>query len=107
MGRKSSAACAAWCAEACLQLSSLSSDLCGSKPLSEATPHVIKHHLLSSGRPLLARKTIESSEKIRERREKIQTEKSEKNYGKIRELNWSMADPSHHLVSPISEVWCM
>ncbi|KAG5415474.1 hypothetical protein IGI04_003041 [Brassica rapa subsp. trilocularis] len=35
MGKKSSAASAAWCAEACLHLSNLSFALCGSKPSSE------------------------------------------------------------------------
>ncbi|KAG5392714.1 hypothetical protein IGI04_022677 [Brassica rapa subsp. trilocularis] len=35
MGRKSSAAWAAWCAEACLHLSSLSFALCGSETSSE------------------------------------------------------------------------
>ncbi|WZY99287.1 hypothetical protein YC2023_071616 [Brassica napus] len=50
MGRKSSAACAAWCAEACHQLSNLIFVFCGSKPSSEATPYDIKYPLLSSGR---------------------------------------------------------
>ncbi|KAG5374228.1 hypothetical protein IGI04_042447, partial [Brassica rapa subsp. trilocularis] len=49
MGRKSSAACAAWCAEACHQLSNLIFVFCGSKPSSEATPYDIKYPLLSSG----------------------------------------------------------
>ncbi|KAG5397864.1 hypothetical protein IGI04_019678, partial [Brassica rapa subsp. trilocularis] len=45
----------------CLQLSS-----CKGK----ATPYDIKYPLLSSGRPVTARKTIENSERKRERREK-------------------------------------
>ncbi|WZY93846.1 hypothetical protein YC2023_066175 [Brassica napus] len=52
MEGKCSAACAAWCAEACHQLSNLSFVFCGSKPSSEATPYDIKYPLLSSGRPV-------------------------------------------------------
>ncbi|KAF3584549.1 hypothetical protein F2Q69_00030006 [Brassica cretica] len=51
MEGKCSAACAAWCAEACHQLSNLSFVFCGRKPSSEATPYDIKYPLLSSGRP--------------------------------------------------------
>ncbi|KAG5383399.1 hypothetical protein IGI04_034869 [Brassica rapa subsp. trilocularis] len=52
MEGKCSAACAAWCVEACHQLSNLSFVFCGSKPSSEATPYDIKYPLLSSGRPV-------------------------------------------------------
>jgi len=87
MGRKSSAACAAWCAEACHQLSNLIFVFCGSKPSSEATPYDIKYPLLSSGRPETDRKPEKSSERKRERREKNLLEKnwlknSEKNQGR-------------------------
>ena len=72
MGRKSSTACAAWCAEACVHLSNLSFALCGSKPSSEVTPYSLKHLLLSSGRPVTARKTREKfREKERKKTEKI------------------------------------
>ncbi|KAG5375549.1 hypothetical protein IGI04_040145 [Brassica rapa subsp. trilocularis] len=71
MEGKCSAACAAWSAEACHQLSNLSCVFCGSKPSSEATPYDIKYHLLSSGRPVTARKTREKfREKERMKREK-------------------------------------
>ncbi|WZY94029.1 hypothetical protein YC2023_066358 [Brassica napus] len=70
MGRKSSAACAL-CAEACLHLSSLRFALCGSKPSSEVTLYALKHLLLSSGRPVTARKTRKKfREKERKKREK-------------------------------------
>ncbi|KAG5397658.1 hypothetical protein IGI04_019472 [Brassica rapa subsp. trilocularis] len=74
MGRKSSAACAAWCAEACVHLSSLSFALCGSKPSSEVTPYALKHLLLSSGRHVTARKT---REKFREKEKKKERKISE------------------------------
>ncbi|KAG5378238.1 hypothetical protein IGI04_026080 [Brassica rapa subsp. trilocularis] len=51
MEGKCSATCAAWCAEACHQLSNLSFVFCWSKPSSEATLYDIKYPLLSSGRP--------------------------------------------------------
>ncbi|KAF2549079.1 hypothetical protein F2Q70_00022220 [Brassica cretica] len=71
MEGKCSAACAAWCAEACHQLSNLSFVFCGSKPSSEATPYNIKYPLLSSGRPVTARKTRKKfREKERKKREK-------------------------------------
>ncbi|KAF2556120.1 hypothetical protein F2Q68_00016166 [Brassica cretica] len=52
MEGKCSAACAAWFAEACHQMSNLSFVFCGSKPSSEATPYDIKYPLLSSGHPV-------------------------------------------------------
>ncbi|KAG5375481.1 hypothetical protein IGI04_040077 [Brassica rapa subsp. trilocularis] len=51
MEGKCSAACAAWCAEACHQLSNLSFVFCGRKLSSEATLYDIKDPLISSGRP--------------------------------------------------------
>ncbi|KAF3589918.1 hypothetical protein F2Q69_00031133 [Brassica cretica] len=70
MEGKCSVAWAAWCAEACHQLSNLSFVFCGSKPSSEATPYDIKYTLISSGRPETYRKPEKSSERKRERREK-------------------------------------
>ncbi|KAG5407849.1 hypothetical protein IGI04_013968 [Brassica rapa subsp. trilocularis] len=71
MEEKCSAACTAWCAETCHQLSNLSFVFCGSKPSCEATPYDIKYPLLSSGRPVTARKTREKfREKERKKREK-------------------------------------
>ncbi|KAF3609267.1 hypothetical protein DY000_02049947 [Brassica cretica] len=67
---KCSAACAAWCAEACHQLSNLIFVFCGRKPSSEATPYDIKYALVSSGRPETDRKPEKSSERKRERKEK-------------------------------------
>ncbi|WZZ15164.1 hypothetical protein YC2023_108253 [Brassica napus] len=75
MEGKCSAACAAWCAEACHQLSNLIFVFCGSKPSSEATPYDIKYPLLSSGRPETDRKPEKSSERKRERRENNLLEK--------------------------------
>ena len=91
MEGKCSAACAAWCAEACHQLSNLIFVFCGRKPSSEATPYDIKYPLLSSGRPETDRKPEKSSERKRERREKNLLEKnwlknSEKKSGKRSEL---------------------
>ena len=59
------------CPKACHQLSNLIFVFCGSKPSSEATPYDIKYPLLSSGRPVTARKTREKfREKERKKREK-------------------------------------
>ncbi|KAF2559676.1 hypothetical protein F2Q68_00017249 [Brassica cretica] len=71
MEEKCSAACAAWCAEACHQLSNLIFVFCGSKPSSEATPYDIKYPLFSSGRPETDRKPEKSSERKREKERKI------------------------------------
>ena len=94
MGRKSSAACAAWCAEACHQLSNLIFVFCGSKPSSEATPYDIKYPLLSSGRPVTARKTREKfREKERKKREKSVRKTSWKIQKKIQRRELSMDKP--------------
>ncbi|KAF3486165.1 hypothetical protein F2Q69_00052502 [Brassica cretica] len=60
MEGKCSAACAAWCAEACHQLSNLIFVFCGRKPSYEATPYDIKYPLLSSGHPEADRKPEKS-----------------------------------------------
>ncbi|KAG5374377.1 hypothetical protein IGI04_026084 [Brassica rapa subsp. trilocularis] len=79
MEGKCSASCAAWCAEACHQLSNLSFVFCGRKPSYEATLYDIKYPLLSSERPVSTRKTREKfREKERNKREKS-VEKFRKN----------------------------